>query len=139
MKEDPELYEGSENRWFVREVNGRSYLLNVSFLLTKVIDTLGCHLYDLEAEAPIDPALVTTLLDHPISHTSAGGDPAHAVDQALLVTTVWGPSPRFPRTLDTYLTFIPKGSKVADQTGFTGLALVFQTSLPNRDEFQSPK
>jgi hypothetical protein len=38
-----------------------------------------------------------------------------------------------PRTLDTYLTFIPPGSPHVGQTGFDGIVLKFTTSAPDRE------
>lgn len=136
VAKDPDFSQGSDGAWFTREIEGRSHLLAVSYLLTEYLDALGCYLYDFAATAPIDPEPVTRLLGQPIAHTTDGGDPFYAVDPELLVTTVWGPPPRLPRTLDTYLTFIPQGSEVAAQTGFTGLMLKFSTSLPDREEFE---
>ncbi|MDK8874223.1 hypothetical protein [Paracoccus sp. SSJ] len=136
VAEDPDLIEETGNAWFTREIGGRPHLLAVSYQLSQYLDALGCYLYDFAATAPIDPEPVTRLLSQPIAHTTDGGDPFYAVDPAVLVTTVWGPSPRLPRTLDTYLTFIPQGSEVAAQTGFTGLMLKFSTSLPDREEWQ---
>jgi len=136
VAEDPDLIEETGNAWFTREIGGRPHLLAVSYQLSQYLDALGCYLYDFAATAPIDPEPVTRLLGQPIAHTTDGGDPFYAVDPAVLVTTVWGPSPRLPRSLDTYLTFIPQGSEVAAQTGFTGLVLKFSTSLPDREEFE---
>ena len=134
--EDPDFSQGSDGAWFTRELGGRPHLLAVSYLLTEYLDTVGCYLYDFAATAPIDPEPVTSLLGKEIAYTTDGDDPFYAVDPALLVTTVWGPSPHLPRTGDTYLTFIPQGSEVAAQTGFTGLMLKFSTSLPDREEFE---
>lgn len=136
VADEPDFYQGSEGTWFTREIDGRSHLLAISVLLTKVMDTLGCHLYDFDATAPIDPEPVTRLLGRPMAYSSDGDDPYYAVDPALLVTTVWGPPPRLPRTGDTYLTFIPKSSPHAHEVGFTGLTLKFSTSLPSWEERQ---
>ena len=136
VAEDPDLIEATGNAWFTREIGERPHLLAVSYQLSQYLDTLGCYLYDFAATAPIDPEPVTRLLGRPIAHTTDGGDPFYAVDPAVLVTTVWGPPPSLPRALDTYLTFIPQGSEVAAQTGFTGLMLKFSTSLPDREEWQ---
>lgn len=136
IAEDPDFSQGSDGAWFTREIGGRSQLLAVSYLLTEYLDTVGCYLYDFAASEPIDPEPVTRLLGQPIAYTTDGGDPFYAVDPELLVTAVWGPPPDLPRTLDTYLTFIPQGSEVAAQTGFTGLMLKFSTSLPDRAEWQ---
>jgi len=119
---------------FLRDVGGRRTLLVVDFFLSEYIDLTGCYLYDFAATEAIDAAPVTELLGLPISYTTHGGDPVYAADPALLVTTVWGPPPALPRTLDTYLTFIPEGSPAAEQTGFTGLVLKFSTSLPEEGE-----
>ena len=135
VAEAPDFSQGSDGAWFTRKIEGR-YLLAVSYLLTEYLDTLGCYLYDFAASAPIEPEPVTRLLGQPIAYTTDGGDPFYAVDPTLLVTTVWGPPPDLQRTLDTYLTFIPEGSEVAAQTGFSGLMLKFSTSLPDRTEFE---
>lgn len=119
---------------FRREIDGRRYLLAVDLVLSEYINLLGCLLYDFAATEPIDAALVTRLLDHPIAYTTDGGDAEQAVAPALLIGTVWGPSPSLPRTLDTYLSFIPEGSPIAEQTGFTGLVLKFSTSQPDREQ-----
>ena len=136
VAEAPDFSQGSDGAWFTRKIEGRSHLLAVSYLLTEHLDTLGCYLYDFAATKPIDSDAVTRLLGQPIAYTTDGGDPFYAVDPAVLVTTVWGPPPSLPRALDTYLTFIPQGSEVAAQTGFTGLMLKFSTSLPDREEWQ---
>lgn len=136
VAQDPDFIEGSDGAWFTREIGGRPYLLAVSYLLTEYLDTVGCHLYDFAATAPIDPNAVTRLLGQPIAYTTDGGDPLYSIDPVMLVTTVWGPPPALPRTLDTYLTFIPESSEVAAQTGFAGLMIKFSTSLPDREEFE---
>lgn len=136
VAEDPDLFHGSDSAWFTREIGGRRHLLAVSLLLTEVMDTLGCYLYDFAAATPIDPEPVTRLLDKPIAYTTDGDDPIYAVDPSLLVSTVWGPPPALPRTGDTHLIFIPEGSAVAVQTGFTGLVIKFDTSLPSWEERQ---
>ncbi|WP_157970068.1 hypothetical protein [Pelagibacterium sediminicola] len=136
IAEDPDFIEGSDIAWFTREIGGWSHLLTISYLLTEYLDTVGCYLYHFAATEPIDPNAVTRLLEQPIAYTTDGGDPFYAVDPAALVTTVWGPPPALPRTGDTYLTFIPEGSEVAAQTGFSGLVIKFSTSLPDRAEFR---
>lgn len=136
VAEDPDFSQGSDGAWFTREIDGRPHLLAVSYLLTEYLDTMSCHLYDFAATEPIDSDAVTRLLGQPIAYTTDGGDPFYAVDPAELVSTVWGPPPGLPRTLDTYLTFIPEGSPHAARVGFTGLMLKFSTSLPDRAEFE---
>lgn len=133
VAEDPELYRGSDIAWFTREVGGRRLVLAANQLLTRVIDIAGCYLYDFGATAPLDPEPVTKLLGQPVAYTSDGGDPAYAIDPRDLVTTVWGPPPALPRTLDTYMIFVPEGSPHAAQVGFTGLVLKFSTSLPDAE------
>lgn len=135
IAEDPDFIEGTDSAWFTRETGGRSHLLAVSYLLTEYLDTVGCHLYDFAATEPIDPEPLTRLLGQPIAYTTDGSDPFYAVDPAELVSTVWGPPPGLPRTLDTYSTFIPEGSLYAARVGFTGAVLKFSTSLPDRAEF----
>lgn len=133
--EDPDFMEGTDSAWFTREIGGRPYLLAVSYLLTEYLDTVGCHLYDFASTEPINSDAVTRLLGQPIAYTTDGGDPFYAVDPAELVSTVWGPPPSLPRTLDTYSTFIPEGSPHAARVRFTGIVLRFSTSLPDRTEF----
>ena len=136
ITEDPDLFQGSGGAWFTREIDGRSHLLAVSYLLSEYYDGTGCYLYDFGATSPIDPEPVTRLLGRPVAYATDGGDPIYAADPALFVSTVWGPPPGLPRTGDTYLTFVPEGSAFAEQTGFTGLVLKFSTSLPDREEFR---
>lgn len=136
VAEDPDLIQGSESAWLTRDIGGRPHLLAVSLLLTSVMDTLGCYIYDFAANAPIDPEPVTNLLGQEVAYTTDGDDPFFAVDPQLLVTTVWGPPPGLPRTGDTYLTFIPESSAVAGETGFAGLMLKFSTSLPSWEDRQ---
>ena len=119
---------------FDRTIEGRRYLLSVDLALTDFIDLLGCLIYDFAATESIDAETVTRLLGQPIAYTTLGGDPNYAVDPSKLVSTVWGPAPRLPRTLDTSLSFVPVGSPIAAQTGFTGLVLKFSTSLPSWEE-----
>jgi len=116
---------------FHRTIEGRRYLLSVDLVLTDFIDLLGCMIYDFAATESIDAKLVTRLLGHPVAYTTLGGDPNYAVDPTKLISTVWGPAPSLPRTLDKSLSFVPVGSPFAAQTGFTGLVLKFSTSLPS--------
>lgn len=89
---------------------------------------LGCHLYDLDATAPIDPAPVTVLIGNPISRTEERGG---------LITHVWGPPCPMPRTGDTYLSFVPEGATTI--VPFTGIALNFTTSeLPAGEPVPDP-
>ncbi|RUT29312.1 hypothetical protein EMQ25_14405 [Arsenicitalea aurantiaca] len=134
---DPEL-EGAEFHYeaFLKAVAGLPHHLVVSrasFVLDDPEDPwvfVGCHLYNLEATAPIDPAPVTALIGNPISRTQT--------DQGV-ESHVWGPPCPMPRTGDTYLNFVEEGSVVADVLPFTGLALNFSTSeLPAGEEEPEP-
>ncbi|GEM_PF-1595767 len=86
---------------------------------------VGCHLYNFDAAAPLDPAPVTTLIGQPIgqSHEMAGA-----------LSHVWGPPCPMPRTGDTSLSFVAEGSEAAALTGFSGIALNFSTSEPDPGE-----
>jgi hypothetical protein len=86
---------------------------------------VGCHLYNFDATAPLDPAPVTALLDKEISHS---------LDQDGLVGHVWGPSCDMPRTGDTYLSFAREGTPTAQKVAFSGLSLNFATSTPDPGE-----
>lgn len=89
---------------------------------------LGCHLYDLDATAPIAPEPVTALIGNPVSQTE---------EQDGVITHVWGPPCPMPRTGDTYLSFVPEGG--TDVVPFTGLALNFTTSeLPAGEPVPDP-
>lgn len=128
--EDDFAFEG-ELAFFTRTIGTRTYLLAVSAVLSEYIDLNGCYLYDFAAKEPVDPALVSTLLGTEPAYSTDGDDPYYAADPAELISTVWGPPPGLPRTMDTYLTFIPADSPIADRLGFTGAVLKFSTSLPD--------
>lgn len=140
--EDPDFVQGAGNAWFTREIGGRSHLLAVSYLLTEFLDTVGCHLYDFGATAPLDPEAVTRLIGQPLAYsTDAKPGSEHynefrVADPEEVIVMTWGPSPALPRTLDTNMTFIPQDSTVAARAGFTGVTLTFSTSLPDRKEWQ---
>lgn len=87
--------------------------------------SIGCYLYDFDASAMIDPAPVTALIEKPV---------ANAVSVEGMEGYVWGPGCDFPRTMDTYLTFVADGGPYAEQIGFSGLLLKFETSEPDPGE-----
>ena len=114
---------------YSKEIDGTAHHLVVSRASAIIGDRddplnpwvfLACHLYNLDATVPLDPAPVTALIGNPISatHPGPGGAIAH----------VWGPPCPMPRTGDTYLSFIPEGSPLAGTVPFTGVALNFSTS-----------
>lgn len=107
---------------FARTVEGRSLHLLVSFAESEYLSEVGCYLYDFDASVAVSPEEVTRVL---------GVEPAQSVDEAAIVSTLWGPPPSMPRTLDTYLTFIPPGSEHVASTGFDGVVLKFTTSAPD--------
>lgn len=113
----------------VREDGGRTYHLIATEMLSKYLDSASCYLYDFEATAPIDPAPVTALLEHPIAYSTDGTDPFYAQPATEIVSVVWGPPEKFPRMFDTYLTFLPQGSPHTEFTGFSGLMIKSTTSL----------
>lgn len=107
---------------FAKTVDGRQLHLVVSFAESEHIDEIGCYLYDFSAAAPVDAAAVGAML---------GVDAAQSMETAEIVSHVWGPPPSMPRTLDTYLTYIPAGSPHVAQGGFDGVVLKFTTSAPD--------
>ena len=116
---------------FARDVAGTRHHLSVA-QSSFVIDEgdppwvlVGCHLYNFDAEALIEPAPVTALVGKPISHS---------VDQDGMTGHVWGPPCPMPRTADTYLSFVAAGSPTAQTVGFSGLSLNFTTSTPEPGE-----
>lgn len=104
-----------------RVVAGRPLHLIVSLTRSTIFNQVGCYLYDFDATAPVDRAEVTRAL---------AIQPANMIDSPQIVTTVWGPSPKYKRTLDTYLTFIPPGSPHVEKTGFDGTVLKFSVGAP---------
>lgn len=88
----------------------------------------------------MNPDLVSQMLNQPIAYSTdrslPGFEPYREVNPAVMVMTVWGPSPDLPRTLDTQLMFIPVDSPAASELGFSGRVLSFSTSLPSWDERQ---
>lgn len=118
-EEMPDLAFRSET--FAKQVSGRPLHLVVSFTQSEFLDAIGCYLYDFDAAEPVDPQAVTAML---------GIEPGQSMSDATMTSVVWGPSPDMPRTLDTYMTFLPPGSPHVEQTGFDGLVLKFSTSAP---------
>lgn len=106
----------------VRTVESRDLHLIVSFTGSEYLDQIGCYLYDFAATEPVDAAAVGRMLGI--------AAPAQSMETAEITSHVWGPPPSMPRTLDTYLTYIPAGSPHVDQTGFDGVVLKFSTSAP---------
>lgn len=99
---------------FSKMVLGRPAHLVISLTQSTIFDQIGCYLYDFEATAPVDRAAVTQLLKI---------EPANVVDDATIVTAVWGPPPKASSRLDTYLTYIPADSPHKAKTGFSGVVL----------------
>ena len=91
----------------------------------EIITLIGCYLYDFGATAPVDPQLVTDFLGTP---------PGETIEEKGMTGYTWGPSPKLPRTLDTNLFFITKGSPMRDASGFAGVLLKFETSEPDGAE-----
>ena len=110
---------------FAKTVSDRPLHLIVSFAESEYIDEIGCYLYDFSAESPIVANDVSGAL---------GIKPAQSMETAELSGHVWGPPPSMPRTLDTYLTYIPKGSPNVEKAGFDGVVLKFTTSAPDGEE-----
>ena len=109
-----------ESETLARHVEGRPLHLVVSLVESEYLDTVGCYLYDFDADAPIQTSVVSNLL---------GVKPAQMHRDETIESAVWGPPPSMPGTLDTYLTYIPPGSAVAKLTGFDGVVLKFTTSV----------
>jgi hypothetical protein len=128
---ETEMEVTSETTLFARDFAGSRHHLAVSYASFVFDDdadpwqSVGCHLYNLDATAALDPAPVTALIGKPISRIE---------EQDGVVAVVWGPPCPMPRTGDTYLSFIAEGSPMAAQTGFTGIALNFSTSVPDPGE-----
>ncbi len=102
-----------------KDVGGRPLHLVVSLVTSEHLDAVGCYLYDFDAAAPIETSAVSNLL---------GVKPAQIHRDETIEGAVWGPPPSMPRTLDTYLTYIPPGSPLVNMTGFDGVVLKFTTS-----------
>jgi hypothetical protein len=114
---------------YAKDIDGAEHYLVVSRSSAVIGDPddplnpwvfLACHLYNLDATAPLDPEPVTALTGNPISatHPGPGGT----------ITHVWGPPCPMPRTGDTYLSFVAEGSPMAGMVPFTGISLNFTTS-----------
>jgi hypothetical protein len=132
--EDPELEVTYEDTIYRRDIEGRPHHLVISrssFIIGEPDDPLnpwvyvGCYLYNFDAQAPIEPDAVTTLIGNPIAQT---------MNQDGLLGYVWGPPCPMPRTGDTYLSFIADNSPHTSQTGFSGLVLKFETAEPDAGE-----
>ena len=132
QKSDKAVLEEAEKDWTYRRtafggfIDGKPHFVVVTRLhAPEIITLVGCYLYDFGATKPIDPQIVTDFL---------GVEPAEKVDEKGMTGYTWGPSPKLPRTLDTYLFYITKGSPMRDASGFAGVLLKFETSEPDGAE-----
>lgn len=112
-------------RVFGRQTPDGDRFLVVSYTASDYLDEIGCYLYDFDATKPASPEPVSALI---------GSEPAQSQSDETIVAHVWGPPASMPRTLDTYLTFIPPGSPHAETAGFDGVVLKFTTSVPDEEE-----
>lgn len=110
-----------EHETLSKMIAGRPAYLVIALTQSNIFDQIGCYLYDFDATAPVDRAVVTRLLKI---------EPANVVADAAIVTAVWGPPPKATGRLDTYLTYIPAGSPHAAKTGFTGVVLKTSSAAP---------
>ena len=107
---------------FGKDVGGRQLYLVATFLTSEAIDLVGCTVYDLDADAAIDPAPLTALFGQP---------PTNSIDDPkLIVADGWEQPKAFPGTWDAYSAYIPEGSFAAGQTGFTGVYLKITAVSP---------
>lgn len=112
---------GASNATLTKMVGGRPLHFVATHLRSNILNMVGCYLYDFEAVTPIDPVLVTRLL---------GIEPAYTRELGGITTTVWGPSPNIPGTLDTHLTFVPPRSPAVAKVGFDGVMLKVSVGAP---------
>ena len=124
---DAELATSKEPGWVLRRkafrkvIDGRAHFLVTTYVhAPEVITLAGCYLYDFNATTAIQPMAVSELLGRARARTTP-------FEGALV--HIWGPSPKFQRTLDTYLYHVPAGSALAKRAGFTGVMLKFETSI----------
>lgn len=116
---------GFQYEAFAKTVSDRPLHLIVSLAESQYLNEIGCYIYDFGAEQAIVANDVSGAL---------GIKPAQSIETSELSGHVWGPPPSMPRTLDTYLTYIPKGSPNVQQAGFDGVVLKFTTSAPDEEE-----
>jgi len=121
---DPEFAATFDYKLFAKPIEGVVHYLVVSLSSSQASEQdswnlVGCYLYNFDAAASIDPEPVSALIGNPIADSQ--------VDMHI-TSYAWGPPPAMPRTLDTYLTFVPEVSQYRDQSGFSGLVLKFSTS-----------
>ena len=112
---------GASNATLTKMVGGRPLHFVATHLRSNILNMVGCYLYDFEATAPVDPDAVTRLL---------GIEPAYTRELGGITTTVWGPSPNIPGTLDTHLTFVPPLSPAVAKVGFDGVMLKVSVGAP---------
>jgi hypothetical protein len=134
---DPEMAEmdpAFEYEIYHREVAGQQHYLIVSLASFDMAEKgeapdrwvyNGCYLYNFDAAAPIDPAPVGELTGKPI---------AAEINQDGMVSYTYGPPCPMPRTGDTYLTYVADDSPHKAATGFSGLMMKFDTSVPEPGE-----
>ena len=83
---------------------------------------LGCHLYDFEADAPLDPAPITRRFDE---------EPVAVEDQPGIIVSVAWDIESIEGIWELRSTFIPRGSPGVDITGFSGRVLILTSIREN--------
>ncbi|MBN9021067.1 MAG: hypothetical protein J0H08_03040 [Rhizobiales bacterium] len=112
-------YTGSADVYGRRDGGESPYLVTTTLNIPDdgegAIDLLGCYLYDFDADAPLDPGLVSTRFDEV---------PAEIEDQeGVIVSHAWQIE-SLPGVWELRSTFIPAGSPGVDVTGFSGRVLI---------------
>lgn len=107
---------------YAKAVAGGEAFLVLTDYASEQIDLVGCYVYDFEADAPIDPELVSDWL---------GAPPTESVNQpSVIVGHTWGTPPGLPGTWDVYLAFLPEGSAATAFTGFSGVVIKISSVHP---------
>jgi hypothetical protein len=100
---------------FRKSIDGSTFYLVATDVRSELIHLVSCYLYDFDATAPVDPLTMTLLLDKP---------PYQVIDQpGTMAGQLWKTPESLPGAIDAYSGFVPEGSEVAEQVGFTGQAL----------------
>lgn len=115
---------GASSATMTKMVGGRPLHFVATHVRSNILNMVGCYLYDFEALRPVDANAVTRLL---------GIAPAYTRELGGITTTVWGPSPGIPGTLDTHLTFVPPRSPAVAKVGFDGVMLKVSIGAPKGD------
>jgi hypothetical protein len=109
---------------YQRQIGERSYYLAVVLAGSTLVDLVGCYLYDFAADQPMMPRLLIDWLEGVPNETK--------YVPGTIIASKWDQPTGLPGTIDVFTAFVPAGSGLVSEVGFSGLVLKL-TSVDTTD------